>query len=146
MAEDIKAIARRVPVEVFAQGRYEVVDEVVAADSREHGSLPPGVPPGREGLKAIARAMRAAFPDLKNTIDLQVAEGDVVATKITYTGTMKGDLWGMPASGKQATWTESHFVRIKDGKSTDHWGDIDQLGMMRQLGFAPAPPAAAGTR
>ncbi len=51
-----------------------------------------------------------------------------------------------PATGKQATWTESHFVRIKDGKATDHWGDIDQLGMLRQLGLAPAPPTAAGTR
>jgi predicted ester cyclase len=146
MAEDIKAIARRIPVEVIAQGRFEVVDDLVAADVREHGNLPPGVPPGREGLKAIARALRAAFPDLKNTIDLQVAEGDLVATKITYTGTMKGDLWGMPATGKHATWTESHFVRIKDGKATDHWGDIDQLGMLRQLGLAPAPPAAAPTR
>jgi predicted ester cyclase len=146
MAEDIKAIGRRIPLEVFVQGRFDVVDEVVAPDSREHGGLPPGVPPGREGLKAIARATRSAFPDLKCTIDLQVAEGDLVASKITYTGTMKGELWGMPATGKQATWTESHFVRIKDGKATDHWGDIDQLGMLRQLGLAPAPPTAAGTR
>lgn len=146
MSEDIKAISRRIPVEVFGQGRFDVVDEVVASDIREHGNLPPGVPPGREGLKTIARALRAAFPDLKNTIDLQVAEGDLVATKITYTGTMKGDLWGMPATGKQATWTESHFLRIKNGQSTDHWGDIDQLGMLRQLGLAPAVPTAAGTR
>lgn len=146
MSEDIKAIGRRIPMEVFVQGRFEVVDEIVAPDSREHGSLPPGVPPGREGLKAIARAVRTAFPDLKCTVDLQVAEGDLVASKITYTGTMKGALWGMPATGKPATWTESHFVRIKDGKATDHWGDIDQLGMLRQLGLAPAPPTAAGTR
>jgi predicted ester cyclase len=90
--------------------------------------------------------MRAAFPDLKNTVDLQVAEGDLVAGKITYTGTMKGDLFGMKATGKQATWTESHFVRVKNGKVTEHWGDIDQLSMLRQLGLAPAPPATAGTR
>jgi predicted ester cyclase len=146
MSEDIKAISRRIPLEVFGQGRFDVVDEVVAADIREHGNLPPGVPPGREGLKTIARALRAAFPDLKNNIDLQVAEGDLVATKITYTGTMRGDLWGMPATGKPATWTESHFLRIKNGQATDHWGDIDQLSMLRQLGFAPAAPTAAGTR
>jgi predicted ester cyclase len=94
----------------------------------------------------MARRLRAAFPDLKNTIELQVAEGDLVATKATYTGTMKGDYMGMPATGKQATWTESHFVRIKNGQVTDHWGDIDRLGMLRQLGLAPAPPTAAGTR
>jgi predicted ester cyclase len=146
MSEDIKAIGRRIPVEVFGQGRYEVVDEIVAPDSIDHGTPPPGIPPGREGLKAIARAMRAAFPDLKNTVDLQVAEGDLVAGKITYTGTMKGDLFGMKATGKRATWTESHFVRVKNGKVTEHWGDIDQLSMLRQLGLAPAPPATAGTR
>jgi predicted ester cyclase len=146
MAEDIKAIGRRIPVEVFGQGRYEVIDEIVAPEIVDHGTPPPGMPPGREGLKAIARAMRAAFPDLKNTVDLQVAEGDLVAGKITYTGTMKGDLFGMKATGKQATWTESHFVRVKNGKVTEHWGDIDQLSMLRQLGLAPAPPATAGTR
>ncbi|MDQ6884382.1 MAG: ester cyclase, partial [Candidatus Dormibacteraeota bacterium] len=115
MSENIKAIAVRVPMEVFGQGRFEVVDEVVAPDARDHGQMPPGVPPGREGLKVIARAVRAAFPDLKCTVELQLEEGDLAATKIRYTGTMKGDLWGMPATGKQASWTESHFMRIKNG-------------------------------
>ncbi len=146
MSENIKAIGGRIPMEVFGQGRYEVVDEIVSPDIVDHGTPPPGMPPGREGLKAIARAVRAAFPDLKSTVDLQVAEGDLVAGKITYTGTMKGDLFGMKATGKQATWTESHFVRIKNGKITEHWADIDQLGMLRQLGLAPAPPTTAGTR
>lgn len=144
MSEDVKAIFRRIPEEVICQGRIELVDELVAANVREHGQLPPGVPPGPEGLKAIARALRAAFPDLKCTVDLQVAEGDLLASKLTYSGTMTGSLWGMPPTGKRATWTESHFVRIKDGKATDHWADVDQLGMLRQLGLAPTPaPAAA---
>jgi predicted ester cyclase len=143
---DIKAIARRISLEVFGQGRLEVIDEVVAPDGRERGDLAPGVPPGREGLKLMARALRSAFPDLKNTIDLQVAEGDLVATKVTYTGTMKSDFRGMPATGKQATWTESHFVRIKNGQVTDHWGDIDRLGMLQQFGLAAGAPTAAETR
>ncbi|MDQ6710208.1 MAG: ester cyclase [Candidatus Dormibacteraeota bacterium] len=143
MSENIKAIAVRVPLEVFGQGRYEVIDEVVAPDARDHGQMPPGVPPGREGLKVIARTIRAAFPDLKATIELQLADGDLTATRVKYTGTMKGDMWGMPATGKQATWTESHYMRIKDGKTIEHWADIDQLGMLRQLGLAPNPAAPA---
>jgi predicted ester cyclase len=90
--------------------------------------------------------LHTAFPDLKCTVELQVAEGEFLASKLTYSGTMTGPLWGMPATGKRATWTESHFVRIKDGKATDHWADVDQLGMMRQLGLAPAPPAPAAAR
>jgi predicted ester cyclase len=146
MLQDLKAIGRRIPEEVFGQGRYEVIDEIVSPDIVDHGTPPPGMPQGREGLKATARALRAAFPDLKNTVELQIAEGDLVAGKLTYTGTMKGDLWGMKATGKQATWTESHFVRIKNGKIVEHWGDIDALAMYRQLGLNPAPPATAAAR
>jgi len=143
MAEDIKAIGTRIPLEVFGQGRFEVIDEIVSPDVREHGTPPPGMPSGRDGLKAIARAIRTAFPDIKADLELAVAEGDLLAIKVKYTGTMKGELWGMPATGKQATWTESHFSRISNGKVTDHWGDIDSLGMMRQLGLVPTPATAS---
>jgi predicted ester cyclase len=144
MSDEIKALFRRIPEEVIGQGRLELVDELIAADIREHGDLPPGVPPGREALKAIARALRTAFPDLQCTVELQVAEGDLLASKLRYSGTMKGELWGMPPTGKHATWTESHFIRVKGGKATDHWADIDQLSMLRQLGLVPVPAAAAG--
>jgi predicted ester cyclase len=143
MSEDIKALFRRIPEEVVCRGRLDLIDQLIAADVREHGDLPPGVPPGREGLRAIATALRAAFPDLTCTIDLQVAEGDLLASKITYSGTMQGPLWGNPPTGKRATWTESHFIRARDGKATDHWGDVDVLAMLRQLGLAPMPPVAA---
>jgi predicted ester cyclase len=51
----------------------------------------------------------------------------------------------MPASGKEATWSEIHIVRFDaDGKAVEHWGVVDQLGMLAQLGFAQAPGQAAG--
>jgi predicted ester cyclase len=53
---------------------------------------------------------------------------------------MRGDFQGMPASGKEATWSEIHIVRFADGKVVEHWGVVDQLGMLAQLGFG-APPA-----
>src|SRR5437764_4765343 len=63
-SEQNKAIARRIPVEVFSQGRLEVVDEILAPDFTEHIALPPGVPGGREGVKAIASALRRGGPQL----------------------------------------------------------------------------------
>jgi predicted ester cyclase len=58
---------------------------------------------------------------------------------------MKGDFMGMPASGKEATWSEIHIVRFDDsGKAVEHWGVVDQLGMLAQLGFAQAPGQPAG--
>jgi predicted ester cyclase len=140
--EQNKAISRRLPLEVFGQGRIEVVDELCAPDIKDHGEMPPGIPQGREGLKAVAVALRKGFPDLKYNIDHQIAEGDMVAGYVTISGTHKGELFGMPATGKQAKWSEAHFVKVVNGKITDHWGVIDQIGMLRQLGLAPAPQAA----
>jgi predicted ester cyclase len=44
----------------------------------------------------------------------------------------------MPASGKHATWTETHIVRLVNGRVAEHWGNIDQVSMLQQLGFMPA--------
>jgi predicted ester cyclase len=145
-AEQNKAISRRIPLEVFSQGRLEVIDEILAPDYKEHTTPPPGVPAGREGLKAIASALRKGFPDLTYRVDLQIAEGDFVAGYVTVSGTHKGEVFGMPATGKHAEWTESHIVKMANGKITEHWGVVDQLGMLRQLGLAPTPQAVPAGR
>jgi predicted ester cyclase len=129
-------------LEAFNRGRLEVIDEVVADNSVDHGELPPGLPPGKEGVKLFVKALRSAFPDLKITLGLQVAEGDLVVQQATSTGTMKGEFAGMPPSGKKATWEAIHITRIKDNKIVEHWAVQDQLGMLQQLGFMPTPEAA----
>ena len=142
MSEQNKALAARIPLEAFNQGKLEVIDEVIADNHIDHAVLPPGLPPGKEGLKLLAKGLRSAFPDLKITIDLQVAEGDLVVAHATTTGTMKGEFAGMPPSGKTATWAGIHIGRIKDGKIVEHWAVEDQLSMLQQLGFMPTPEAA----
>jgi predicted ester cyclase len=144
--EQNKAISRRIPLEVFNEGRIDVIDEIVAPDIKEHGELPPGIPAGRDGLRAVASALRKGFPDIKYRIDLQVAEGDFVAGYTTVSGTHKGEVFGMPATGKHAEWAETHIVKIVNGKITEHWGIVDQLGMLRQLGLAPTPQAVTAGR
>jgi predicted ester cyclase len=116
---------------------------VIADNSVDHGELPPGMPPGKEGVKLFVKALRSAFPDLKITLGLQVAEGDLVVQQATTTGTMKGAFAGMPPSGKKATWEAIHITRIKGDKIVEHWAVQDQLGMLQQLGFIPTPEAAA---
>ena len=143
MSEKNKALAARIPLEAFNQGKLEVIDEVVADNSIDHGELPPGMPAGKEGIKLLVKALRRAFPDFKITIDRQVAEGDLVVQHVSTTGTMKGEFAGMPASGKTATWEAIHITRVKDGKIVEHWQVQDQLGMLQQLGFIPKPEVAA---
>lgn len=144
--EQNKAISRRIPLEVFNEGRLDVIDQIVAPDIKEHGELPPGIPAGRDGLRAVASALRKGFPDIKYRIDLEVAEGDFVAGYTTVSGTHKGEVFGMPATGKHAEWAETHIVKIVNGKITEHWGIVDQLGMLRQLGLAPTPQAVTAGR
>ena len=81
-----------------------------------------------------------AFPDLDVHIDELIAEGDTVVGRMTTSGTHKGDFMGIPATGKKATFTEMHMIRLANGKMVDHWGNSDDLGMMQQLGVIPSQP------
>jgi steroid delta-isomerase-like uncharacterized protein len=141
--EENKAIANRLVEEVINKGNFAWAEEHFASDFVDHAA-PPGVPPTIEGLKTFLTAFRAAFPDLRYTVDDVIAEGDRVVQLNTASGTMKGDFQGMPASGKRATWTEVHISRFANGKIVEHWGVVDQLGMLQQLGFAEAPGQPAG--
>lgn len=91
------------------------------------------MPPTRASTIQFLTGLRAAFPDLHYTLDDVIAEGDRVVQRATATGTMLGDFQGMPASGKHATWSEVHILRMRDGKIVEHWASVDQLG------FAQAP-------
>ena len=133
--EQNKAVANRVPLE-FNKKNLAILDEVVAPNAVEHAA-PPGMPPTIESTKQSVQALLAAFPDLKYSIDDAIAEGDKVVQRITAHGTMKGEFMGMPATGKQASWTEIHIVRLTNGKIVEHWGIVDSLGMMEQLGVIP---------
>ena len=138
MSEENKALIRRFFEEVWNEQNLDAIDELVAADQVDH-SLPPGLPPGREGAKAFVGMYLSAFPDTRMTIEDIVAEGDRVVTRWSATGTHTGELMGIPATGKQVTVTGLDINRYSGGKSVEHWGQFDQMGMMQQLGVVPAP-------
>ena len=141
---DDAASYRRIPLEVFNEGKVELTDELLSEDFVEHLPLPPGIPPGRASLAPFVTAIRAAFPDFKYEILGQWQDGDTHLGHIRATGTMSGDFMGMPASGKSASWEEIHIGRYADGKLAEHWAVIDQLGMLTQLGFIP--PMSGGNQ
>lgn len=140
-----KAALHRLPEEVLNQGKFDVVDEVIAPDAITHTPIP-GYPATRAGQKQFMKDMRQAFPDVHYKVDTEVAEGDLVAQHVTGSGTMRGPFMGMQPSNKHATWTEVHICRMRNGQIVEHWGEVDQLGMLQQLGFIPAQqPAGTGT-
>jgi steroid delta-isomerase-like uncharacterized protein len=145
-----KVIVRRIPEQIFSRGDLAVADEVLAEEYVEHalfGTRPvPGVPAGREGFKQLVAKLRAAFPDLRYTVEEMVAEGEMVAARVTARGTHQGELMGIPPTGRQVVVTGIHLCRIADGKLVEHWANQDDLGLLQQLGVIPIPDAiAAGT-
>ena len=82
---------------------------------------------------------RSAFPDLTSKIDVLMAEGDLVAGRMTTSGTQRGEFMGIPPTNKSFTMTEVHIVRIANGKAVEHWGNSDDMSMMQQLGVIPEP-------
>lgn len=76
----------------------------------------------------------AAFPDVKTTIDQQIAEGDFVVSRVSYQGTHKGELQGTPASNKKVRITGISIVKVENGKVVEQWDEFDSLGMMQQIG------------
>jgi predicted ester cyclase len=135
--EQNKAILDRIPAEI-SKGNLGIFDELFSRDAVDH-TQPPGSPKGPAGPKQFFAMLRAAFPDLTIKTEATIAEGDLVVHRATSSGTMKGPFQGMPATGKHATWTEIHIARIQNGKVVEHWANMDQLGMLQQLGLAPTP-------
>jgi predicted ester cyclase len=138
-AEENKALVRRFFQEFWDQKNVAAADAFIAANHVDHtpGS-PPGLPPGPEGFKQFASVYFTAFPNLRITIDDQVAEGDTVVTRWTTQGTNTGSLFGMPATNKSATITGITIDRMAGGKAVETWTNFDALGMMQQLGVIPS--------
>ncbi len=71
-------------------------------------------------------------------IDELLADGDKVIYRNTYSGTQKGEMMGIPATGKQVNVRTIGIVRISDGKIVEEWENMDEMGLMQQLGVIPA--------
>ena len=80
---------------------------------------------------------RTSFPDFHVTSEDIIAEGDKVVSRWTASGTHKGELFGIPPTGKKATWKGISIYRFADGKIVEAWGDADFLGLLQQLGVMP---------
>ena len=140
--EQNKALVRQMVEEVFNRGNTSVVDKFMAPDFVEREELPPGIPRGREGVEQMVTMFRSAFPDFKFTIDDLVAEGDKVVIRSTWSGTHKGEFMGIPPTGKRVSFGVIDILRMAEGKCVEHWGQMDSMGLMQQLGAIPAGPPA----
>jgi steroid delta-isomerase-like uncharacterized protein len=136
-SEQRKAVARRVFLEIFNQGKFEVANEIYAKDFVNHGIT-------RDiGLKEdqdAARGWRSAFPDLHMTVDKVLVDGEFVTVLWSGGGTNTGEGNGLPATGKKLKGRGITIWRISGGKIREEWSEFDQLQILQQLGLMPLPP------
>jgi steroid delta-isomerase-like uncharacterized protein len=137
--EQNKALGRQLIEEAFNHGNTSLVDQLFSPDFVEREDLPAGVPRDREGVKQLIAMFRSAFPDFKVTIDDILAEGDQVVIRATWSGTQKGAFMGVPPTGKSVSFGVIDIIRIGGGKFVEHWGQMDSMGLMMQLGAIPMP-------
>jgi steroid delta-isomerase-like uncharacterized protein len=136
MSKDNKAILRRYAEEIMNQGNLAVADELIALNVRDHfHGLPETA--GREGFKQFVTTLRSAFPDAHFTIENIIDEGNIAAVYWTFRGTHKGDYMGISPTHKQVRVNATAFYQVAEGQIEALWGNLDNLGMMQQLGVAP---------
>jgi predicted ester cyclase len=136
--EENKAIVSRFFKEVFNKKNIAFLDEYTTPDAIDH-LVPPNMPPGREGSRQFIAKFLTAFPDLDAHLEDIVAEGDKVVTRTSYHGTNTGAFMGMPATGRPVASSGIDITRLANGKSVEHWGQLDMLGILQQLGVIPTP-------
>ena len=127
--EENKAIVRRF-VEAYNRRNLDLFDDLLAPDYVDHTSKV-----GVEGLKQLMNMAFKAFPDLHETIEDIIAEGDKVWVRITFTGTNTGEWLGFAPTGKKVTSKNVDTYRIVNGKLAEYWNVTDASDFNRQLGI-----------
>jgi steroid delta-isomerase-like uncharacterized protein len=133
--EQNKAAARAV-FEVWASGALERLDELVGRDVVHHDPYDPHASHGREGMKQAIAIYRDAFPDVRFTIEDQIAEGDKVATRWTSTATHMGHLMGAAPTGTRVTLSGVTIDRFEAGKIVEAWRNWDVWRLVRSIGVS----------
>jgi steroid delta-isomerase-like uncharacterized protein len=93
---------------------------------------------GRDKYLAVVAANADTFEDLVWTVEEMVADGDAVAVRYTMTGTHRGEFAGIPPTGKAVVAQSMAFYRLADGRIVEERAQLDMLGVLQQLGAAPA--------
>jgi steroid delta-isomerase-like uncharacterized protein len=141
--DENKDLVRRFYEEVWDRGNTDFAYEVFAEDYVRHDFRATEALPGPAGQKKIADDFRAAFPDLRVTVDLLFGEDDFVLGRWTATGTHLGSWGQQEPTGRKVSFSACNIYRFEDGKVAEIWNHRDDLGLREQLGtavYAGAPP------
>lgn len=140
MAErENKALIERYFDEVRNAHQGNVVEQVFSSDVTVHVDTPHGEETIR-GVPAIRQTVQeyaTALPDLRFTIEDQIAEGEKVVVRWRAEGTHRGELQGVAATGKRVSFAGVDIFRVANGRIAEGWSSYDRLGILQQIGAMP---------
>jgi predicted ester cyclase len=122
--EESKALVKRYYEEVVSSGALDDVAQFIAVDYVEvHGNT--RYPIGVAGAKEHIRGVRQTYPDLRLTVEQQIAEGEWMVSRVTMRGTHAGEWWGIRPTGKPISVTAVNSDRVVGGRIAEHGGAAD---------------------
>jgi predicted ester cyclase len=133
-----KQVLRRFYEEVVNQGNADVVDETMRPDFVHHGdALFPRIE-GSAMIKGGVAGVRNAFPDGHTIIEDEIADGDTVVVRLTWTGTFTNDFMGAKANGAKCSWKGISTYRFEDGMIVERWANEDVVPQLQAMGMIPS--------
>jgi predicted ester cyclase len=139
--EENKAVVRRFFEELLSTDNLALADELLSPGFRFYFAGSPD-PMDLKQYKEFLVARRAAFPDRCFVVEEMIAEGDKVSARFTMHGVHQGEFRGITPSGTEVKMTGIDMIHLAEGKMVEDRVEVDQLGMMQQLGVIASPQQA----
>jgi steroid delta-isomerase-like uncharacterized protein len=127
--------------ELINAGDIDQFIDLLADDFVEHEEIPGGAT-GREGVRQLFTMLQSAFPNMRWEAEDILVDGNKAVARVRFSATNDGEFMGMPATGKNVSIQIIDIIRFgDDGLAHEHWGVLDMMGLMQQLGAVPGSPA-----
>lgn len=142
-AETNRELAQRFFEDFCTGRRTELADALMTPDYVYHDSQIPGVHGPQAMVQTVAVFQNGADARWQIEEIIPAGEGHVTV-RWTGIGTHNAEMMGIPPTGKAVRVDAISVLRIADGKIAEQWCVWDTLGMLQQLGVAPAPGGHGG--
>ena len=131
--EQNKRLASRAITEIISEGNFDVIDEILAEDFAQYGGVS-GDLQGTDALEEWMEQVYAGFSEFEATEEFSLCEDDLVAVRVTYSGTHDGEFMGIPATDEYVEITGTTIFRVEDGRIVEGWVETDTIGILQQVG------------
>jgi predicted ester cyclase len=143
MDSEIEGRIRKLWEAAFNGRELDVLDEITSPEFVNHNALP-GTPRGPEGHRQVVERLWTALPDAHFELEHLGSDGDTVICIGTMSGTHRGTLLGVPATGTRVQWRQCHMYRFDaTGRAIEHDAIRNDVSLLRQFAEGGDPAACA---